>query len=864
MIEPIRLPLRKIKFEEYINSTGGIIDDAQGRVSDANVDLNEFVCMFVNQAMKEMRDALNKYHSVSEMICRKELSVFFRQKAADFECLFILLSGAEYLRNSRSNEYRMKMISHADHAYVRIADDLAYVFESLKPMIAPKGDVFTCLQANLDPDYLLPKLYEPSNSSVSDEDKCNSMEVEDGIEFEQMHRASKIYLGREDLSIYRNVKVENGMVYLKDEHFLFTLALCGDISKPQWKLIDVQGEDDAFSRHLLFCMPSSVSAISRFSRVYESHFRMRQMFLVVKAASERIDMEVNGHYRRFEVVVGKFKMSVKIEEHTILGWIYVGNEKARIGENDMQGCVNGIQRNAIDEFECWISNYLCKDGTDARFSFINGFVASGRSFRSALDLEMFLDKDRENSVFYEFFENTFRGVHEGIGQRCEVFRNYRSELFGKKNVFITKSRIFLCVCLVGLTNTCMNLKVYAGSHELMDFFDYVEVLLRIDANGRVIGVANLNSNENNDVLDIANGMLTSQAIPIESVYEYFIQSMEILFFVHNACCIANQVVVVMDRIIVNHEMHGGRLCVVVSLNEQNLVVCVDFEASAGFPALLNAPLERMVRIDAFEEYMRFAICMIDIKMDFENKEGRAELGSMNSIGIVSMEVERGLDIRLTGMDMNLSFNDFEGKMNLEVNTLGMNDVFECIPKTNAVDILICFYEFFLKGFIPCVCTSSGLVFKFRYASQGTLRLKMVSRSAYKVCVEGLNGDFNEFSGISIGMNAQLLQKLDQLYYDERIQHIASLARIEYEVQDESRKVVIVTPCGQFNISVNGNTWDFAIMLNTMKLNEEVLSTICMYFNKELTIGRNISMMLGYLRSDIYILRLIEKLGLQIR
>jgi len=859
MIEPIRLPLRRVKFEEGINGTGGMADGAQEHGSDAHVDLNDFVCMFASQAMKEMRDALSRYHSVSEMMCRKELSVFFRQKAADFECLFVLLSGVEYLRSSRSSEYRMKMISHASRGYVQIADDLAHVFESMKLMIAPKGDVFTCLQVVFDPEYLLPRLYEPgTDSGCAGEEGIQSscsMDAESAIEFGEIHRASRMYLSREDLSVYRSVKVESGMVFLEDEHFLFTLALCGDISKPQWKLIDVRGEDDAFSRHLLFCMPSSVSAISSFSRAYKSHFTMRQMFLTVKAASVYADMEVNGHYRRFEVVVGKFKMSVKIEGHAILGWIDVGNETACIGENEMQTHADGIQRNAIEEFEYRVSNYLCKDGADVRFSFSKGFVVDGRPFRSVLDLEIFLDKDRENSVFYEFFEKIGLAVQKGAGQRCDVFRNYRSEVFGEKNVFIAKSRAFVCVCLAGLTSTHMDLKVYAGNHEIIEFLDYAEVLLAMEGHGRVIGIANSSCDESESVLDAKGGVQIRRTIPIERIYEYFMQSMNMLFLVHSACSIANQAVVVMDRMLVNHSVCGDEVCIAVNPKEHNLAV------STGFLAASSAPVERMVRSDAFEEYVRFVVFMFDIKMDFEKKDCRTDFDSVNGVDIVSMDVERGLVMRVGGMNVILSFDEFEGKMNLETDAFGMDDVLECVPKTHAVDVLVCFGAFFSKGLIPCVCTSSGLVFKFRHTSQGTLRLRKMSRSVYKVYAQGMNGVFDEFNGISMGVSTELIQKLHQLYYDERIQQIASLARMEYEVKETDSEVVIITPCGRFKASVDGNKWEFTMMLSTVKLNEEAVNAVCVHFNKELTIGRNIPILLRVLRSDANILRLAESLGL---
>lgn len=132
-----------------------------------------------------------------------------------------------------------------------------------------------------------------------------------------------MYLEREDLSVYSNIEIEHGISMVSSEPFSFSLALCREISKPEWKLINVKSDCELFSKHLLFSMPHSISAISEFLRVYRVYSRAKEIFQELKRASERIDIDVKGYHKKFEITIHTFRILVHVKYSGINGKLFM-------------------------------------------------------------------------------------------------------------------------------------------------------------------------------------------------------------------------------------------------------------------------------------------------------------------------------------------------------------------------------------------------------------------------------------------------------------------------------------------------------------------------------------------------------------
>lgn len=102
-------------------------------------------------------------------------------------------------------------------------------------------------------------------------------------------------------------------------------------------------------------------------------------------------------------------------------------------------------------------------------------------FRNFIEMDTFLDKEREELAFYSFFEKRF-----------ECYRDHKNVDFGERNVFIVRDGLFVSVGLSSLTDTHMDVRMFVGSYEIID---YTEVFLDVDEDGRVLGTLNMMDKE---------------------------------------------------------------------------------------------------------------------------------------------------------------------------------------------------------------------------------------------------------------------------------------------------------------------------------------------------------------------------------
>ncbi|KAG5860495.1 hypothetical protein KMI_01g01320 [Encephalitozoon hellem] len=771
-MEPIRLPLKRHKAE-----------NREERVEEVErIDLRRFVAMFINQALKEMKEALGKFYSISETVCRRDLGLFFKQKAADFECLFLLISGVECLKEASSNRHRIRKIREVDAEYVLIADRLAHLFESFKSMIIPKGDVLTSLQTVYDPGYLLPRLTEDSAKR----------EV---TNFEEINRITRMYLNKEDLSVYSSVVIDQGIAILSTRFFSFSLALCGEISRPEWKLINVRGSNEVFSKHLLFAMPHRIDKISRFLRIYETHTKAREIFLMVKRSSEYIEMDIKGHYRRFEVSFHVFKMSVSVGHSGISGKMFIEEDVLPSGED------------VVESFENKVSEYLRRDGRDASFSFKKGFMAYGgeevRSFKSFVDLDAFLERKEENSRFYKFFE-----------ERFPCYRNHRKGIFGDRNVFIMQGGLFVCVRLMRLGENHMEVKVFVGCCDLVDFLSYTEVSIEERDGGKVVGIMN-------------EKVKKQSSIKIDYLHEYFERNMDLLFLSYRFLSIVNGRISVGGRILLSHRMKGKEIDVCIERKENMFMIG-------------NAQLgERMISREGMYNCVSFALLLIEILAYSKDSD---------LVDVVSIDLCKGVSLRISGLLVTLGMNS-EGL--LESSPLGVGHALESCSISRAMDFLLSFHGLLSSGLVPTTSTSTSLVFVFKHLFKGSVKMKAIDRTRCSLSLSGgmIKDTLEEFGPEILTSDTAFLRKLSGFYFEERLSMIADIAKRSYNVTANGNEVSISTPCGDFKVSIEGCRYMFQICsINMVEPSNEFIQAISEYFEEIMSTEKYIPDAMRLLRS----------------
>ncbi|ADM12000.1 uncharacterized protein Eint_080660 [Encephalitozoon intestinalis ATCC 50506] len=785
-MERIRLPLKRHKIEQEGKGW-------RGR-EQKKVDLKRFVEMFVNQALKEMKEALGKFHSISEIVCRRELSVFFKQKAADFECLFLLISGVEYLKEANSNRHRMEKIKDVDGEYVMMADRLAHLFGSFKSMIVPKSDVFTSLQTVYNSSYLLPSLVGDSTEH----------EV---ASFEEINRITRMYLDKEDLSVYDSVVIDRGITVLSTRFFSFSLALCGEISRPEWKLINVRGDNEVFNRHLLFGMPHQIDKISRFLRVYEAHTKARDIFLMVKRSSERIELSIKGHYKRFEVSFHVFKMAVHVECSDINGKLFIEEDVFPSGKN------------VVESFESRVSEYLCRDGRNASFSFEKGFVALGdeeiQTFRSFTDLDVFLERKKENSSFYSFFE-----------ERFPCYRNHRTNMFGDRNVFIIENGLFVCIRLVRFVDSHMEIKVIVGSCELVDFPSYTEVIMEEDDRGEIVGIIN-------------GGKVKQSTIKTESLCKYFEKGMELLFLSYRLLPMINGKISVGEQILLNHRVKNTQIDIYIEKREEKFIVTTSrFGART---ATTSGDVHNCVA---------FALLLMDIFTSSKDSE---------LLNVISIDLFKGTTLRISGLPVSLKL---DCSKSLKASPLAVNCGLRNSSILGALGLLYCFHGFFSNGLVPTASTPTSLIFVFRHLFKGHVKVKMVDRTKYMVSLNGgrikdaLGGFGREISS----MDTSFPRKLSSFYFKEKIGLISDVARKSYKITASESEVSISTACGNFKIYIEDCRCKFQICsINTVEPSDQFIEAISEYFGEAMSEGRDIPSCIKLLDSSEELKRLFENI-----
>ncbi|KAK6090580.1 hypothetical protein P3W45_000303 [Vairimorpha bombi] len=155
------------------------------------INYKEFIEAFMNNTLNELKENLNAYHTVKEIECRKNLVTFFKQKVADFELLYLLDLGTQYLPYVRE--------INITNFYEDVANRLAFVFENLKNTISPSWNVNEALK-NLH----LSKIEEQEDKEYT---------------FEKYYlRLIKIYLQKENIDYFKNITIENNVVILNEKY----------------------------------------------------------------------------------------------------------------------------------------------------------------------------------------------------------------------------------------------------------------------------------------------------------------------------------------------------------------------------------------------------------------------------------------------------------------------------------------------------------------------------------------------------------------------------------------------------------------------------------------------------------------------
>jgi hypothetical protein len=234
------------------------------------INYKEFIEAFMNNTLNELKENLNAYHTVKEIECRKNLVTFFKQKVADFELLYLLDLGTQYLPYVRE--------INITNFYEDVANRLAFVFENLKNTISPSWNVNEALK-NLH----LSKIEEQEDKEYT---------------FEKYYlRLIKIYLQKENIDYFKNITIENNVVILNEK---YKVILCGDLANPKFSLIDPVINIKNFT----------ISKLIKYIEIETLHSKLYNLHKKFKALKKRIEFKMEGGFKQFNVNIEDLNLKI--------------------------------------------------------------------------------------------------------------------------------------------------------------------------------------------------------------------------------------------------------------------------------------------------------------------------------------------------------------------------------------------------------------------------------------------------------------------------------------------------------------------------------------------------------------------------
>ncbi|ELQ76225.1 hypothetical protein THOM_0786 [Trachipleistophora hominis] len=437
----------------------------------------------------------------------------------------------------------------------QIADELADWFEEMKMLFCAKCDFRSALSIHfygyggVVSNALLEALRDEENggNAAAERDtlvytgkRCDnstSRQVGRADDLSAIDTLIRIYLTKEDVSIFAAVEIQNGVLTLTSEHVTFKLTLCGTHTSPTWTILSPPNVNLPF--RLLPVYVKKIGVINRQKRIFEKYKNI--------AVGTFYDFEI----RVFEEITLKIKggagvmraFGEKVGGGLDMNWYVRWIEKWFIGEISNRyeylkmryrlWFVIGEGLHLVEQNESAEQAQKDPGGPEGKhFGATSAFYGNDEdghvTFKSLKEFRRYF-VNHERHPFYTALLSVARM------NNISFVKNYQEKDFGPRNVFLRRDSNFVCVRCDDDGH-----RIFVGRNVKYNLLRYIELGMVYNTKDKGAGgTLSLNELEDNfSDLNVRSGCFLTNtadnrhAISLSHV-KYFLRDIDLLMMVND-------------------------------------------------------------------------------------------------------------------------------------------------------------------------------------------------------------------------------------------------------------------------------------------------------------------------------------------
>ncbi|ELA48403.1 hypothetical protein VCUG_00012 [Vavraia culicis subsp. floridensis] len=453
----------------------------------------------------------------------------------------------------------------------RVADEMADWFEEMKILFCAKCDFRSALSVyfygyeGIVSNALIEMLRDDDSSgnalaernvikyTEEQNDVLVDRKAESADDLSAIDTLIRIYLTKEDVSIFKSIEIENGVLTLASDHVTFKLTLCGSHTSPTWTILSPPNINLHF--HLLPVYVKKIEVINRQRRIFETYKDI--------ATGTFYDFEI----RVFEEIVLKIKdgtgimkaFGEKIHGGLDIHWYMRWIEKWFIGE------ISNRYEYLKMRYRLWFvigeGLHLVEENehTEQPCRFIGGlddkYLSSANTFydnREETGHVLFKSLKDFRRYFVNHERHPFYTALLSIAKRnnISVVRNYQEKDFGTRNVFLRRDANFVCIRCDDNSH-----RIFVGRNVKYNLLRYIELGIVYNTRDKsAISAQDINDLEDNfSDLNVRSGCFLTNtadnryAISLSHV-KYFLRDIDLLMMVNDILYLQETSVTVSNEI----------------------------------------------------------------------------------------------------------------------------------------------------------------------------------------------------------------------------------------------------------------------------------------------------------------------------